>query len=397
MMARFANGKAPFLRIADDPKKGTGIIMRDFIIGLLPVIIFAWFKNGILVYMDGNTDILGMLYPLFFIFTGGLLSMIMEALFFHITDKDARSFKAIMKKLSTSYSVIPGLILALMLPLNTPIWVLMFGVFVGNIIGKMIFGGFGHNIWNPALLGYVVIKFSLMGIINASGGYFNASEMLIDSYASATPLSMLSVDRVLSYEAVVEPYGNLWAFFIGLTPGGMGETSALALLISYLWLSARKVIKWSTPVIYVGTVFVLSWVIGLIMGVSELWFPIYSILSGGLMYGAVLMITEPVTTPKNPLGKIYFAIMLGILTILFRYVGNLPEGVGTSIFVMNIFALPIDKYTGIIRANRWRKPAWIYMAILFSLFLLFGSYAVLKSVTMYTLVTTVSPFLGGVI
>jgi len=393
-MARFANGKAPFLRMADEPNKNTGTIMRDFMIGLTPVILFAWFKNGLLVYLEGNTDFLGMLYPLFFIIVGGLLAMLMEAIFFYITDKEARKLKPLMKRLSTSYALIPGLILALMLPINTPIWVLMFGVFVGNILGKMVFGGFGHNIWNPALIGYVVISFSLMGVINSSGGYFNASEILVDSYAGATPLSMFSADKVLSYEAVVEPYGNLWAFFIGLTPGGLGETSVLAMLLSYIWLSARKVIKWTTPLIYVGTVFVLSWIAGALIGESGIWFPVYSILSGGLMYGAVFMITEPVTTPKNPLGKIYFALMLGALTVLFRFVGSMPEGVGTSLFLMNIFALPIDKYSAIIRANRWRKPVWSKVALLTVILIAISFYAVVKTAKIYTILAPLFTF-GG--
>ncbi|MBN2540744.1 MAG: RnfABCDGE type electron transport complex subunit D [Bacilli bacterium] len=396
-MARFANGKAPYLRMADQDNKGTGIIMRDFLIGLMPVILFAWYKNGIAVFMDGNTTFFGMLYPLFFILAGAVSSMLMEAVFFFFTDPEARTLPSLMKKLSLSYAIIPGLILALMLPMYTPIWVLMFGTFIGNIVGKMIFGGFGHNIWNPALLGYAVIKFTFMGLINASGGYFNPSEMiaLYDATAGSTPLVVLS-SSPFSYDSIVAPFGNLWTFFVGMTPGGMGETSVMVMLVSYLWLSFRKVIKWTTPLIYVGAVFGLSWIVGALNGDAGLWFPVYSILSGGLMYGAVFMITEPVTTPKNPLGKIYFALMLAVLTVLFRFVGSLPEGVGTSIIVMNIFALPIDKYTAIIRANRWRKPAWFKIATLAVILIAIGLYAVIKAGNVYTdIILPILPF-GGV-
>ncbi len=395
-MDRFSGGKAPFLRMADQKDQGTGILMRDFLIGLAPVILFAWFKNGILVYIQGNINFIEMLYPLFFIIMGGISSMLMEALFFYIQDPQARKFKPLMKKLSTSYALIPGLILALMLPMYTPIWILMFGTFISNIIGKMIFGGFGHNVFNPALLGYATIKFGLMGIINAAGGYFNASEVLIDAYAGATPLSMLSVDKVFTYKAMVEPYGNLWNFFLGLTPGGLGETSVLAMLLSYSWLSYKKVIKWFTPLIYVGAVFILSWLLGVIVGDGGIWFPLYSIFSGGLVFGAVFMITEPVTTPKNPLGKVYLALMLAVLTILFRFVGSLPEGVGTSIIVMNIFAMPIDKYTAIIRANRWKKPALGKIITLAVILIAVGVYAVLKAGSLYTLLLPIFN-LGGVI
>ncbi len=395
-MARFAGGNAPYLRIADQKGEGTNIIMRDFIIALIPVILFAWYKNGIQVYIDGNTDVLGMLYPLFYVFVGGVSSILMEAIFFYITDSQLRKTKPLMDKLSISYSVIPGLLIALMSPMYTPIWVLMIGVFFGNIVAKMLFGGFGKNIFNPALLGYAIIKFGFMGAITAAGGYFNASEVLVDAYAGATPLVTLSGSN-LTYASVVAPYGNLWNFFIGMTPGGLGETSVLVIIISYLWLSFRKVIKWFTPLIYVGAFFLLSWIVGALNGETGIWFPLYAIFSGGLVYGAVFMATEPVTTPSNPIGKIYFALMLAVLTVLFRYVGNLPEGVATSILLMNIFTLPIDKYTGIIRANRWKKPVWGKIATLAIILIAIGFYAVAKAGSVYTTIILPIIRISGVI
>lgn len=394
-MARFANGKAPFLRISDTKGHGTSVMMRDFMIGLLPVILFAWYKNGIMVYNQGNIDFLEMLYPLIFIIIGGLASMIMEGIFMYYNDKEARDIKSLMKKLSLSYAPIPGLILALMLPVYTPIWVLLFGCFIANIIGKMVFGGFGFNVFNPALLGYAVIKATLMGPINDAGGFLNVSESLIDAYAGATPLGMLAANKVISFNALVVPYGSLWDLFAGFHPGGLGETSFLIMLVSYIWLSARKVIRWQTPLLFVGAVFGLSWIVGALNGVTEIWFPLYSIFTGGVMFGAVFMITEPVTTPKNPLGKTVFVLFLAILTILFRFVGILPEGVGTSIIVMNIFALPIDKYTAIIRANRWNKTSFKYIAVLVAIFLAIGLYAVAKAGTLYNLFIPLVQLGGG--
>ena len=391
-MARFANGKAPFLRISDQPKQGTGIIMRDFVIGLLPVILFAWYKNGIRVYMEGNATILEMLYPLFFILTGGILSMLMEAVFFYITDKDHRDLKSIAVKLSTSYALIPGLLIALVLPLYTPIWVLLFGCFMGTVVAKMLFGGFGYNIFNPAIIGYLAIGFTLTGVINAAGGVLNPSEVLIDAYASATPLNMLAATKELSYATLVQPYGSLWNFFFGTIPGALGETSALVILVSYLWLSFRKVIKWFTPVIYIGTVFVLSWFIGVFVGDGGLWFPTYSILTGGLFFGAVFMATEPVTSPKNPLGKVVYALFLGAFTVLFRYVGVFPEGVATSIIVMNLFTMPIDKTTAIIRATGVKKATVLKVVTLSLMILAIMVYAILKAGNTYHLFIS---FIGG--
>jgi len=302
-MARFAGGKAPFLRISDQKGKNTNTIMRDFMIAMLPVVLFSWYKNGISVYLDGNINFFEMLYPLFLVVMGGLLSVVMEGIFFYITDKKNRTFEDIKRKLSTSYAAIPGVILALLLPLYTPIWVLMVAAFIATIVGKMLFGGFGHNIFNPALLGYAVVGFTLSGFITDAGGVFNGTEVLIDAYGGATSLGILANFRntgeAFSFTALVEPYGNLWDFFIGTIPGALGETSALAILIGGVWLVARKIIKWYTPVIYVGTVFVLSWIIGMIAGDGGLRFPTYSILSGVVMFAALFMITEPVSTPIN--------------------------------------------------------------------------------------------------
>lgn len=383
-MARFAAGKAPFLRLADQPNQGTAVIMRDFMIGLLPVILFAWYKNGIQVYLDGNIGLLEMFYPLIFVILGGLFSFLLEALFFLLTDPAIQTVKGLMKKISTSFALIPGLILALMLPLYTPIWVLLFGCFIATIVTKMLFGGFGHNLFNPALLGYIAVGFTLTGVINAAGGVFNQSEVLVDAYAGATPLSLLAQLRTLDYDALVAPYGSLWNFFVGTIPGALGETSALALLVAYVWLSVRKVIRWYTPVIYIGTVFVVSWALGIASGESGLWFPLYSILSGGLFFGAILMATEPVSTPRNPFGKVLFMLFLGVLTVLFRFVGNFPEGVGTSIIVMNIFTLPLDKFASVVRAEGYKKAA-LWKTVAIGAFLLaIAVYAVLKGATMYS-------------
>jgi electron transport complex protein RnfD len=391
-MARFANGKPPFIRSSDEPNKGTKILMRDFIIGLIPVVLFAWYKNGISVYVNGDCNFMEMLYPLIFILLGGLISYLFEAIFFYITDPQTRTLKAMMKKQEVSFSLIPGFLLALILPLYTPIWVLMFGTFMATIVAKMLFGGFGNNIFNPALIGRIAIAFTLIGVVSAAGGYLNPSEVLIDSYAGATPLAVLSDGKVISYSALVAPYGNLWNFFIGTVPGAIGETGALFILISYLWLAFRKVIKWFTPLVYVGVVFILTWIIGMVNGDAGLWFPIYGIFSGGLMFGAVFMATEPVTSPKNPLGKFVFALFLGVLTVLFRYIGVLPEGVATSIVVMNIFTMPIDRSTAIIRSTGITKATLPKILFISFLLLAIMVYTILKSTTMYNLAMI---FIGG--
>lgn len=389
-MARFANGKAPFLRLTDSPKFGTAVIMRDFLIGLLPVILFAWYKNGIKVYLDGNITLLEMFYPLVFVLLGGLLSMVMEGLFFVITDKEVRSLPAMMKKISTSFSMIPGLLLAMILPLYTPVWVLIFGCAMATVVAKMLFGGFGYNIFNPAIVGYVAIAFTLTGVINQAGGALNASESLIDAIGGATPLtnmkSFLSLEAtpIPNFANLVAPYGSLWDFFVGTIPGALAETGVLAILIAYVWYVVRGVIKWFVPLVYVGTVFLLSWAIGALSGDAGLWFPTFSILSGGLIFGAVFMATEPVTTPRNPMGKLFFALFLGVFTVLFRFLGNMPEGVATSILFMNIFTMPIDKWTAVIRAQGLKKSTIVKLGVLIVLILVIAAFAVLRAGSIYS-------------
>jgi len=395
-MARFANGKAPFLRMSDARDYGTGVIQRDFMIALVPLILFAFYKNGVQVYLDGNIAFAEMFYPIFFILAGGFMSTLLEGLYFTITDKSVRTMKALGMKLKTSYAAIPGLLLAMIVPLYTPIWVLIFGCIVATLVGKMIFGGFGYNTWNPALLGYVAIAFTLYGVINDAGGALNASEVLVDAVGGATPLGVLAGADAISYATLVAPYGTLWNFFIGTIPGALAETSALACLIAYAWLVFRKVIKWYVPAVFVGTVFVLSWLIGVIAGEPGIWFPLYSIFSGGLMFGAVLMATEPVTTPRNPLGKLFFALFLGVFTVLFRFVGNLPEGVATAILFMNIFTLPIDNWTAIIRSEGLNKKSWGRFAILVALILFIALYGVLKAGGTYS-AAILLPQIGGLI
>lgn len=385
-MARFANGKAPFLRKTDSGTFGTGIVMRDFLIGLVPIILFAWYKNGLSVYLEGNITLLESFYPLVFILLGGFVSLVLEGLYFVVTDKEVRTLKALAKKFSVSYSMIPGLLLAMILPLYTPIWVLIFGCLMGTLVAKMLFGGFGYNIFNPALVGYVAIAFTLSGVIKDAGGALNASEVLaLDAIGGATPLSQLDALKQISYSQLVAPYGSLWNFFIGTIPGALAETGTLAILIAYVWYSVRGVIKWFTPLVYVGTVFVLSWILGAVNGQTGIWFPLYSILSGGLVFGAVLMATEPVTTPKNPLGKVVFALFLGVFTVLFRFIGTLPEGVATSILFMNIFTMPVDKWTAVIRQEGLtKKNAIIKFAVLAVLFLLLGAFAIFRGAGIYS-------------
>lgn len=305
-------------------KDSTTKIMRRLFIALIPIILFAFYKNGIIPYMNNKTDIYGMLYPLIFILISTISSFVFEFVFAKIT------------KIKPAYSIFPGLFLALILPINTPISILIFGSFCASIIGKMLFGGFGYNIFNPALVGRLLIIASYASII---GSYLNPYEL--DTLAGSTPLSNV-VNGIGTYETLVAPYGSLMNFFLGTIPGCLGETSALLCIVGFIYLTITKTIKWKIPVLYISTVFLITFMIGSLNGLG-IWYPLFQILSGGLMFGAIFMATDPVTSPLTNKGQIIYGIMLGILTVTFRYLTPFPEGVLTSILTMNMLNIIVDK------------------------------------------------------
>lgn len=329
----------PFIKDNNTTKK----MMKHLLIALTPIIIFTFVKNGIVPYKKGYTNIIGMFYPLIFILASTLSTYIFETLFKIIKERN------IKKALKSTYSIFPGLFLGLILPINTPILILILGSFVSSIIAKMVFGGFGKNIFNPALLGYLVITTIFASTIASNGGCLNPYEL--DTITSSTPLTNAQiVGLVNNYDVLVKPYGRLLNMFIGNIPGALGETSALLCILAFIYLTYFKVIKWKIPVTYILTVFAMTYVIG---GSNDLgiWYPLFQISAGGLMFGAVFMATDPVTSPVTPIGQILYGIFLGILTIIFRYITPFPEGVMASILIMNIFVFILDKIGSTARFN----------------------------------------------
>ena len=329
----------PFIRDKNTTKR----MMFHLLISLIPIIIFSFIKNGVIPYRRGYTNIFGMIYPLIFLLVSTGSTFLFESLFKLIR---TRSFKGL---LSNSYSIFPGLFLGLILPINTPIMILIAGSFVSSVIAKMLFGGFGKNIFNPALVGRLFIISVFASTIMGKGGYMNPYEL--DALTHATPLTNASIlTGIGSYETLVRPYGRLLNIFLGNIPGALGETSALLCILAFVYLTYFKVIKWRIPATYVLTVFAMTYVIG---GSNDLgiWYPLFQIFSGGLMFGAVFMATDPVTSPVTPIGQVLYGICLGILTVIFRYLTPYPEGVLTSILTMNMFVMILDKIGSISRFN----------------------------------------------
>ena len=192
-MKKFLLGKTPVIRSVDSKGVSTNRMMIDLLIALTPIIIFAWVKNGLLPFINlPGLSVLSMLYPLLFVIAGALASFVLEALYFY-TFLKVRDPKTLIKTVWESYAIIPGIMLALSLPLNTNILYLIFGCFLANIVFKMLFGGFGKNVFNPALIAYII----LVVTFPITNGNLNPTESL-EIVSGATPLGNLASSSTIS-------------------------------------------------------------------------------------------------------------------------------------------------------------------------------------------------------
>lgn len=329
----------PFIKDNNRTQK----MMNHLLIALTPIILFAFIKNGLLPYKKGYTNLYGMIYPLIFILVPTISTFIFETIFGIITRKKIKDL------IKNSYSIFSGLFLGLILPLNTPLPIVILGALISSIIEKIIFGVFRKNIFNQSLLGKLFVVTIFAVTINNHGGYLNPHE--INTITTSTPLTNASlVDGLGTYETLVKPYGRLLNIFIGNVPGAVGETSVLLCLLAFIYLTYFKVIKWKIPVTYILTVFAITYVIG---GSNDLgiWYPLFQIFTGGLMFGTVFIATDPVTSPTTPIGQILYGIFLGILTVIFRYLTPFPEATMVSILIMNMLVMVLDNIGSIGRFN----------------------------------------------
>ncbi|MBQ6369672.1 MAG: RnfABCDGE type electron transport complex subunit D [Parasporobacterium sp.] len=217
-------------------------------------------------------------------------------------------------------AVVTGILLAYNLPVGIPIWQALVGCIVAIIGIKQLFGGVGKNFVNPAITARIVMFLAFS--VSMTTWVFP------DAVSSATPLGLIST-------GATDQLPSLLQMFLGVRGGCLGETSVLALLLGGIYLVIRKVITWHTPVVYIGTVFLFTLALGQM--------PVYQIMSGGLMLGAIFMATDYVTTPYSAIGKVVFGLGAGILTVIIRVYGNYPEGVSYSILLMNILTPYINR------------------------------------------------------
>ncbi len=311
----------------------TRSIMLQVILALMPVTIYSVVIHGVHAF-----------YVIFFSVVGALLGeyLVQVARRVQITLEDGSAF-------------LTGLLLALTLPPHLPWWIALVGGLVATTLGKQVFGGLGHNIFNPALVGRAVVFVSWASHVAA--GYVKSAEIGIASTSthrliekavdvangasplaamkivydpSTSPLGPAGVPQGIQASTYYKPllFANPW--------GCLGEVSAALLILGGLYLLAVRIIDWRIPVSYVGTVALLTAVIGRD--------PLFYVLAGGLLIGAIFMATDYVTSPLSRGGRIIYGVGLGLITWLMRFWSNNPEGVMFSILFMNGLTPIIDRY-----------------------------------------------------
>ena len=306
----------------------TQTIMRDVLIALIPAM-------------------LGSIY--FFGFRSLLVTLVSAAacVFFEWGFCKVRKLHCKTYDLS---AVVTGVLLAFVCPVTIPYWTIILGDFFAIVLVKMLFGGLGKNIVNPALAGRAFL-FSWPVIMSnwVKVGFDNAAGLLstADAVTAATPMSAMH-QGALPEESILD-------MFLGNIGGCIGETSALLLIIGFIYLLYRKVITARIPLAYIGTVAILAFLFP--QGNDRIAWMAAQVFGGGLMLGAIFMATDYVTSPLTKLGQIVYGIGCGVITILIRYFGGYSEGVTYAILCMNACAVLLDKIGRPVKFGAPKKEA----------------------------------------
>ena len=302
-MNRLIVSSSPHVHHTDTTRR----IMLDVIIALLPTTL-----AGIVIFGLG---------ALLVVVSCVLAAVLSEFLFNLILKKE--------QTVTDLSAAVTGLILALNLHANVPVWQCVVGSAFAIIVVKCLFGGLGCNFANPAVTGriFLFLCFSASVGGGAMPNFFGTVEVT----TSATPLDAMKLGGELP---------SILDMLLGVRGGAIGEACILAIIVGFAYLVIRRVIKIELPLIFVSTVFLLS-----LLLTNDLVYSVYQILAGGLVFAAVFMITDYVTTPITRVGRMIFAVGCGIITVLIRFYGAYPEGVSFSILLMNILSPYIEKWT----------------------------------------------------
>ncbi len=316
-------------------KENTRNLMRDVIIALLPAV-------AVSIYYFGFSAIK-------LVLVGVISCMLVEFLI----QKFLLKGKCTICDCSAALT---GVLLALNLPPNSPWWLMVIGAIVAIGVAKMTFGGLGQNLFNPALVGRVFLLVSfpvLMTDWTAPASFFGAS---IDAASGATPLALVK-EAVAAGTPISEIFANnphlSYSQLLFARVGSAGEVSAIALLLGFVYLLVRRVIKPHITLSIWATVFVFSGILWL-CNPEQFTDPIFNLLTGGMLLGSIFMATDYVTSPMSEKGMIIFGVGIGLITILIREFGAYPEGISFAILIMNATVPLINMY---VKPKRFAKEA----------------------------------------
>ncbi|PSL01708.1 RnfABCDGE type electron transport complex subunit D [Cecembia rubra] len=304
----------------------TDLIMKNVVYALLPVVLFSVYAFGINALLVIATSVFGCL----------------------LTEHLLCSWSKRESTISDWSAVITGILLGLTLPPIFPLWMAFLGAVLAIGLGKFVFGGLGYNAFNPALVGRAFLQAAFPVAITTwhpsflEDRFFSISksvlalpfaEPIVDGISGATPLSAFKFDKVTASTSDLA---------LGLTSGSTGETCAWIILLGGIYLIYRNMMNWRIPVAILSTVFILS---GLLFLLDNQVYPspLFMLFSGGLMLGAVFMATDMVGSPITPLGVWIYGAFIGILVVVIRIWGGLPEGVMYAILLGNALSPQIDK------------------------------------------------------
>jgi len=233
-------------------------------------------------------------------------------------------------------AALTGLLLAFNLPSNLPVWMVIVGSLVAIGLAKMSFGGMGNNPFNPALVARVFLLISFPAQMTSWPKPIPFNPSYLDAVTAATPLALL--------KGQITEIPSTLNLFLGNVGGSMGEVSALALLIGFAYLLIRKIITWHIPLSIFFTVFVFTGILQYVNPGMFIGTPVFHLLTGGIMLGAIFMATDYVTSPMTTRGMLIFGVGIGLITVLIRVFGSYPEGISFAILIMNAFTPLINKF-----------------------------------------------------
>ena len=352
-------------------------MMADVLIALAPTLIFA-----IVVYP--LKTIIFLLISLFimigseFVYVGLKNMQPKDGLKHSFKERFLYAYKDKYTKNNILTPAISACIFTLIMPAGAPIYAVIVGALVGIIIGKLVFGGTGSNIFNPAVVGMLFAKLCFG---SQYVGYVDTWFYQIpDTVAGATPLGLLNGGMLSN----ISQY-SLVDMLIGRIPGTLGEVYKITILIGLVYLLIRRSVDYRIVVSYLGTFTFLILIAGLSVfaldnSVNPLLFTAYNLLSGGVIFGAVFMLTDPVTSPINPPSRYLYGLIAAVVTVFIRLFAALPEGVGFSILIANMLAVVLDHYEWSSSRYTWKKLLAMGLIVLVSsltvfLLLRFGGYA----------------------